>query len=58
MAKSLNLQVIAEGVETKEQLYFLYAHNCFKMQGYYFFSRPLPARDFEQCMIRGLPVST
>jgi len=56
MAKSLNLQVIAEGVETKEQLDFLYAHDCFKMQGYYF-SRPLPAGDFEQCMLQGLLIS-
>ena len=36
MAQSLNLKVIAEGVETAEQLEFLKKHNCFIMQGYYY----------------------
>lgn len=47
MAKSLNLNVVAEGVETKEQLDFLKEHGCNEIQGYYF-SRPLSANDFEQ----------
>jgi diguanylate cyclase (GGDEF)-like protein/PAS domain S-box-containing protein len=40
MAKSLNLKVIAEGVENEAQLSFLTAHQCDEIQGYYF-SRPL-----------------
>jgi EAL domain-containing protein (putative c-di-GMP-specific phosphodiesterase class I) len=42
MAKNLNLKVIAEGVETEEQLAFLCAHRCDEIQGYYF-SKPLTA---------------
>ena len=46
LAQNLNLQVIAEGVETVEQLEFLKSKNCFIMQGFYF-SRPITARDLE-----------
>ena len=44
LAQNLNLNVIAEGVETKEQAEFLSARNCYLMQGYYF-SRPMKAED-------------
>jgi diguanylate cyclase (GGDEF)-like protein len=44
MAKSLRLNVIAEGVEAKEQMRFLYALNCSSMQGYYF-GKPLSAGE-------------
>ncbi len=42
MSKSLNLKVIAEGVEDEEQMKFLRAHRCDEIQGYYF-SKPLAA---------------
>ncbi|MBV9946450.1 MAG: EAL domain-containing protein, partial [Myxococcales bacterium] len=42
MARSLHLNVVAEGVETREQSDFLRAHGCHTAQGY-FFSPPLPA---------------
>ncbi len=47
MAKQLNFQVIAEGVETQEESDFLYAHGCELVQGY-LISRPLSARDFSK----------
>ena len=45
MARSLRLNVIAEGVEDEEQLRFLYNLNCSKMQGHYF-SLPIPPEKF------------
>ena len=45
MAHSLGIKVMAEGVETAEQLAFLRQHRCDGMQGYYF-SRPLPPEQF------------
>ena len=44
MAHSLDMKVVAEGVETAEQYAFLRQHGCDECQGYYF-SRPLPAID-------------
>ena len=45
LAHNLNMRVIAEGVETREQVAFLTARGCDEMQGYYF-SRPIGAEAF------------
>lgn len=47
LGKSLNLTVVAEGVETAEQEYYLAQRGCQLAQGY-FFSKPLKPRDFEK----------
>jgi EAL domain-containing protein (putative c-di-GMP-specific phosphodiesterase class I) len=52
MAHNLNLTVIAEGVETEEQLHFLKDNGCEQMQGYYF-SRPLPAQEITELLRSG-----
>ena len=45
MGRSLKLRVVAEGVETQEELAFLQAHQCDEAQGYYF-SRPVLPQQF------------
>ena len=46
MAQKLNLEVVAEGVETKEQVEFLANNNCYVVQGYYY-SPPIPEEAVE-----------
>jgi EAL domain-containing protein (putative c-di-GMP-specific phosphodiesterase class I) len=50
MAQLLKLQVIAEGVETNDQVSFLLRHGCVEAQGY-FFSKPVSAEEFEKMTI-------
>lgn len=46
VSKNLGLRTIAEGVETREQLAFLSAHDCDEVQGYYY-CKPLPAAELD-----------
>jgi EAL domain-containing protein (putative c-di-GMP-specific phosphodiesterase class I) len=52
MAHSLGLKVVAEGVETHDQLKFMRQHGCDAMQGYYL-SKPLPPEQFELFLKNG-----
>jgi diguanylate cyclase (GGDEF)-like protein/PAS domain S-box-containing protein len=54
MARGLKLRVVAEGVETQEQMAFLQAHHCEEAQGYYF-SRPVPPEQFARLLRTGIP---
>lgn len=56
IGQSLNLIVIAEGVETKEQFELLRSMNCPVIQGYYF-SRPIPANEIANWMQTALPLA-
>ncbi len=47
MSNYLNVKVVAEGIETKEQLAFLQAEGCAYGQGFYF-SKPIPKAEFEE----------
>jgi diguanylate cyclase (GGDEF)-like protein/PAS domain S-box-containing protein len=53
MGRSLNLRVVAEGVETKAEVEFLQDHQCEEAQGYYF-SRPVPPRQFAKLLETGV----
>lgn len=52
MAQSLNLEVIAEGVETEDQLQMLKTHGCNHYQGY-LFGKPVPIEEFEASLKQG-----
>jgi diguanylate cyclase (GGDEF)-like protein len=52
MANTLNLKLVAEGVETEAELAFVVQHHCHQMQGY-LFSKPLSAKEFESLLFSG-----
>jgi EAL domain-containing protein (putative c-di-GMP-specific phosphodiesterase class I) len=53
MGRSLKLRVVAEGVETQEELAFLQAHQCDEAQGYYF-SQPVLPQQFASLLETGV----
>ncbi len=53
MGRSLKLRVVAEGVETHDELAFLHAHQCDEAQGYYF-GRPVPPEQFAKLLQTGI----
>jgi EAL domain-containing protein (putative c-di-GMP-specific phosphodiesterase class I) len=56
MGRSLKLRVVAEGVETQQQLAFLQQHECDEAQGYYF-SRPVVPQEFAKLLELGISSS-
>ena len=46
LAKKLNMRIVAEGIETREQVDFLAEKECDLIQGYYF-AKPMPVEEFE-----------
>ncbi len=56
LARGLKLGLVAEGVETSEQLDYLRGQGCRLMQGY-IASRPVPAADFEALVLAGKPLT-
>ena len=53
MANALDVKVIVEGVETREQADFLVSIGAYEAQGYYFF-RPMPVEDYEKALAQQL----
>jgi len=54
MGKTLSLTVVAEGVETEEQMNFLKEHSCDEMQGFYF-SKPVVPEQFADLLREHVP---
>jgi EAL domain-containing protein (putative c-di-GMP-specific phosphodiesterase class I) len=57
LAKKLRLEVIAEGVETREQLDMVRSHGCNLVQGFYI-SRPLAANRLPRAIQKGFGFNT
>jgi diguanylate cyclase len=56
MGRSLDMRVVAEGVETPEELAFLQAHQCDEAQGYYF-GRPVAPEELAKLLATGIEAS-
>ena len=54
LGRSLKLRVVAEGVETRDELAFLQTQQCDEAQGFYF-SRPVPPPQFAELLRTGIP---
>lgn len=57
MGKTLSLTVVAEGVETEEQMQYLHSHSCDEMQGFYF-SKPVLPEKFADLLRQHVPSTT
>lgn len=57
MAEGLNINVIAEGVETEEQRQYLLDHGCTNYQGY-LFSKPIPIEKFDALLKERLIINS
>jgi EAL domain-containing protein (putative c-di-GMP-specific phosphodiesterase class I) len=55
MGKTIGLTVVAEGVETVEQMNFLKEHSCDEMQGFYF-SKPVVSEQFADLLLKHVPL--
>jgi EAL domain-containing protein (putative c-di-GMP-specific phosphodiesterase class I) len=53
LAQSLELELVAEGIETEEQLNYLKERNCKTFQGYYF-TKPVPAKEISNLLSEGI----
>jgi EAL domain-containing protein (putative c-di-GMP-specific phosphodiesterase class I) len=47
LAKKLNMKIVAEGIESREQVEFLTAQECDLIQGY-FYAKPMPVAEFAE----------
>ncbi len=56
MARSLNFEVLAEGVETQSQLAYLKSQRCGEIQGFYF-SKPIPPADLENLLKEAVSIN-
>ncbi|NSW76198.1 MAG: EAL domain-containing protein [Candidatus Atribacteria bacterium] len=52
LARSIDAAVIAEGVETEQQLEFVVKQGCYEVQGYYYY-HPLPPEEIEILLLKG-----